>query len=76
MPLLEFLFNKVAGLQENTCVGEFLFNKVAGLQAYNSIKKRLQHRCFPVNIAKYLRTAFDRAPLVATSTYTTYAYLV
>ena len=22
------------------------------------IKKRLQHRCFPVNIAKFLRTAF------------------
>ena len=24
----------------------------------NFIKKRLQHRCFPVNIAKLLRTAF------------------
>ena len=35
-----------------------LFNKVAGIQAYNSIKKKLQHRCFPVNIAKFLRTAF------------------
>ena len=31
--------------QENTCVGVF-------------IKKRLQHRCFPVNIAKFLRTPF------------------
>ena len=29
--------------QENTCVGLF-------------IKKRLQHRCFPVNFAKFLRT--------------------
>ena len=27
-------------------------------QAYKFIKKRLQHRCFPVNIAKFLRTAF------------------
>ena len=35
-----------------------LFNKVAGLKAYNLIKKRLTHRCFPVNIAKFLRTAF------------------
>ena len=26
--------------------------KVAGLQVCNIIKKRLQHRCFPVNIAK------------------------
>ena len=36
---------------------ESLFNKVAGLQCCNFIKKRLQHRCFPVNIAKFLRTA-------------------
>ena len=28
------------------------------LQACKSIKKRLQHKCFPVNIAKILRTAF------------------
>ena len=34
------------------------FNKVAGLKAYNFIKKRLWHRCFPVNMAKLLRTAF------------------
>ena len=32
-------------LQENTCL-ESLFNKLAGLQ----------HRCFSVNIAKFLRT--------------------
>ena len=32
------------------------FNKVAALQACNFIKKRLQHRLFPVNIAKLLRT--------------------
>ena len=31
-------------------------NKNAGLQSWNFIKKRLQHRCFPVNIAKFLRT--------------------
>ena len=30
-----------------------------GLKACNFIKKRLQHRCFPVNIAKFLRTAFS-----------------
>ena len=38
------------------------FNKVAGLKAIkkncNFIKKRLSHRCFPVNFAKFLRTAF------------------
>ena len=36
-------------------VFESLFNEVAGLQACNFIKKKLQHRCFPVNIAKFLR---------------------
>ena len=37
---------------------ESVFNKVAGLQACNFIKNRLQHRRFPVSIAKYLRTDF------------------
>ena len=34
---------------------ESLFNKAAALQVCNFIKKRLQHRCFPVIIAKFLR---------------------
>ena len=34
------------------------FNKVAGLKACNFIKKRLQHRCFLVKFAKFLRTLF------------------
>ena len=32
--------------------------KIAGLKDCNFIIKRLQHRCFPVNIAKSLRIAF------------------
>ena len=28
-------------------------------KAYNFVKKRLQHSCFPVNIIKFLRTAFS-----------------
>ena len=32
----------------------FLY-KNAGLQACSFVKKRLQHRCFPVNIDKFLR---------------------
>ena len=35
---------------------ESLFNKVAELEACTFIKKRLQHWCFSVNIAKLLRT--------------------
>ena len=39
--------------QENTCVGDtFLKSCNPG----NSVKKRLQHRCFPVKFAKYLGT--------------------
>ena len=41
--------------KESTCVGVF-FNNVAGLKACNFVKKRLQHRCFPVKFAKFLRT--------------------
>ena len=33
-----------------------LCNKVAGLQACIFIKKKLQHKCFPVNITKFLRS--------------------
>ena len=36
---------------------EYLFDKDAGLQDCNSIKKRLQHRQFPMKIAKFLRTS-------------------
>ena len=35
---------------------ESLFNKVAGIEACNVIKKRLQHRYFSMNIAKFLGT--------------------
>ena len=30
----------------------------AGLRPVNLLKKRLWHRCFPVNFVKYLRTPF------------------
>ena len=34
------------------------FNKVAGLRLSTLLKKRLLHRCFPVNFGKFLRTLF------------------
>ena len=37
---------------------ESVFNKVAGLQACKFVKKRLQHRCYLVKFAKFLRTLF------------------
>ena len=33
-------------------------NKVAGLKTGNFIKKKLHNKCFPVNIAKFLRAVF------------------
>ena len=41
-----------------SAVPESLFNKVAGLRPATLLKKRLWHRCFPVNFAKFLRTRF------------------
>ena len=34
------------------------FNEVTGLRPATLLKKRLWHRCFPVNFAKFLRTTF------------------
>ena len=34
------------------------FNKVAGLRPPTLFKKRLWHRCFPMNYAKFLKTPF------------------
>ena len=48
-------FAKSAG--KHLCQSLF-FNKVAGLRPATLLKKRLWHRCFPVNFAKFLRTPF------------------
>ena len=45
-------------LQENTCVRVSFFNKVAGLRPATLWKKKLWHRCFPVNYVRFLRTPF------------------
>ena len=47
---------------------ESLFNKVADLRPATLLKKRLWHRCFPVNFANFLRTpVFVEHLFVATS---------
>ena len=43
-------------LQENTCARVSFFNKLANSATF--LKKRLWHKCFPVNFAKSLRTLF------------------
>ena len=37
---------------------EYLFNKIPGLQPAALLKKRLWHRCFPVNFPIFLRRHF------------------
>ena len=67
------MFLKVGALKNfrkthtETVLSESLFNEVVSLQTGNFIKKRLQHRRFPLNIAKFLRKTFYRTPLVAAS---------
>ena len=54
---------KFRSINRKTPVLESLFKEVAGLQACNFIKNRIQHRCFPVNITKFLRTPFFKEHL-------------
>ena len=37
----------------------FFFDKVAGMGPANLLKKRLQHRCSPVNLAKFFDNTFS-----------------
>ena len=53
--------------QENSCVGVSFFNKVADLRPATLFKKTLQHRCFPVNFLKFLRTPFFTEHLLPTA---------
>ena len=62
--------SKLRKFHKETSVLESLFNKVADLNVCNCIKKRLQHSCFSVKFANFLRTPFLqflRTASVATS---------
>ena len=48
-------FGKSIGIQ---LYQSLFFNKTAGLRPVTLLKKRLWHRCFPVNFAKLLRMLF------------------
>ena len=47
---------RIRKVHMKTTVSASLFNKCVDLKACNFIKKTLLHRCFPANIAKFLRT--------------------
>ena len=54
------VLRKFPKFKENTCVRDsfLIFNKVADLRSATLLKKRLSHKCFAVNFAKFLRTPF------------------
>ena len=52
-----FLRNFAKFTGKHLCQSLF-FNKITGLRTATLLKKRLLHRCFPVNFAKFLRTPF------------------
>ena len=43
---------------ENRLRQSLFFNKVTGLGPVTLLKKRLWHRCFPLNFTRFLRTRF------------------
>ena len=49
------VLKKSRNIHRKTPVPESTFNEVAGLRASN-FNKELQHRCFPVNVAKSCKT--------------------
>ena len=49
-------FKKFYKFHRKTIVLKSIFNRVAYLQGCSFIKKRLQHRCFPVEFTQFLRT--------------------
>ena len=52
-------FGKFTG--KHLCQSPF-FNKAVGHRLPTLLKKRLKHRCFPVNFVKFLRAPFYRTP--------------
>ena len=50
-----FVNRKTLNIHRKTPVLEPPFDRLAGFKTCDFLKKGLQHRCFPVNIAKFLR---------------------
>ena len=56
---VENLFLEISqNLQENNCARASFLEKRLGLRPATLLKKRLWHRCFPVNFVKLLRALF------------------
>ena len=50
-----FLERSSQDSQENTCIRD---SYLIELQTWKAVKKRLWHKCFPVNLVKFLREPF------------------
>ena len=54
----QMCFLKLRKICLETSLLESLFNNVADLKAWNFIKKRLRHRCFPVNFMQFFKKPY------------------
>ena len=52
------ILKNFAKFTEKQLCQSFFFNKAAGLRSVTLLKKRLWHKCFSVNFAKFLGTPF------------------
>ena len=52
------VFKNLANFTGTHLCWSLFFHKVPGRRPATLLKKRLRHRCFPVNFAKFLRKAF------------------
>ena len=52
------ILKKMAIIRKKPPVLGSLFNNFAVLKAYKFIKQRIQHRCFPVEIVKFLKNTY------------------
>ena len=48
--------NHLVKFTEQSLLRGYFSIKVVSLQSATLLKRRLQHKCFPVNVVKYLRT--------------------
>ena len=53
------VLNNLAKFTEKYLCWSLLFNKVTGLRSVILLEQRLQHMCFPVNFAEFLRPPFS-----------------
>ena len=59
-PVEYYYFVSRSSHPEVSCASVSFFDKVAAIRPAILLKRRLWHRCFPVNFARFVRTPFFR----------------